>query len=45
MQDFKYKRTQKRENKQQNDRRCNMLARMKLEDEGITMHGRNARLK
>ena len=27
--------------KQQNDQRCNMLARMKLEDEGISRHGRN----
>ena len=30
--------------KRQNDQRCNMLARMKLEDEGISRHGRNTRL-
>ena len=30
--------------KQQNDQRSNMLARMKLEDKGISRHGRNTRL-
>ena len=30
--------------KQQNDQRCNMLAKMKLEDEGTSRHGRNTRL-
>ena len=30
--------------KRQNDQRCNMLARVKLEDEGISRHGRNTRL-
>ena len=27
--------------KRQNDQRCDMLARVKLEDEGISRHGRN----
>ena len=30
--------------KRQNDQRCNMLARVKLEYEGISRHGRNTRL-
>ena len=30
--------------KRQNDQRCDMLARVKLEDEGISRHGRNTRL-
>ena len=30
--------------KRQNDQHCNMLARVKLEDEGISRHGRNTRL-
>ena len=30
--------------KRQNDQRCNMLARVKLEDEGFSRHGRNTRL-
>ena len=29
--------------KRQNDQRCNMLQRVKLEDEGISRHGRNTR--
>ena len=29
--------------KQQNYQRCNMLARMKLEDDEISRHGRNTR--
>ena len=33
----------KGKNKQQNDQRCNELARMKLEDEEISRHGRNLR--
>ena len=31
--------------KQQNDQRCDMLVRVKLEDEGISRHGRNTRKK
>ena len=30
--------------KRQNDQRCDMLARVKLEDEWISRHGRNTRL-
>ena len=30
--------------KRQNDQRCNMRARVKLEDEGISRHGRNTRV-
>ena len=30
--------------KRQNDQRCDMLTRVKLEDEGISRHGRNNRL-
>ena len=29
--------------KRQNDQRCDMLARVNLEDEGISRHGRNTR--
>ena len=29
--------------KRKNDQRCDMLARVKLEDEGISRHGRNTR--
>ena len=29
--------------KRQNDQSCNMLVRVKLEDEGISRHGRNTR--
>ena len=29
--------------KRQNDQRCNLLARVKLENEGISRHGRNTR--
>ena len=30
--------------KRQNDERCDVLARVKPEDEGISRHGRNTRL-
>ena len=31
--------------KRQNDQRCDMLERVKLEDEGISRHGRNTRVR
>ena len=34
----------RKDKKRQNDQRCDMLARVKLEDEGISRHGRNTRL-